>query len=190
MSRIIVGIIGKAGAGKDTIGEFLIEHYAFKNISLADRLKACVQVMFMVDDYTMHNRDAREKPLKDFPEWSVRKLLQFVGTELFRNNFDQDIWVKLLKKQIRESESNLIVVTDVRFPNEIEGIMEMSNSEDVEVYFIKVFRDGKDGHDVGIDNHASEKYDLDGDYIINNNGTILELYDKVSRIINSIYKNN
>lgn len=190
MSKIIVGIIGKAGSGKDTIGDFLVDRYAFKKFSLADRLKACVQVMFMLDDCTMHSREAREKPLKDFPEWSVRKLLQFIGTELFRNNFDQDIWVKLLKKQIRESEANLIVVTDVRFPNEIEGIMEMSNSEDFKVCFIKVFREGKDGYNVGIANHASEKYDLEGDYMINNNGTILELYDKVSSIINSVYKNN
>ena len=181
-------MIGKAGSGKDTVGNYLIQNCDFLKLSLAGPLKECVKALFMLDDHTVYNREAREFPLKDFPKWSVRKLLQFVGTELFRDHFDKDIWVKLLIKQVRESEIKRIVVTDVRFPNEIDGIRKMSESEGFNVKFIKVVRDGQIGLDVGLSNHASEKYDLDGDYLIDNNDTINTLHREVDRIMTKIYE--
>lgn len=48
-----------------------------------------------------------------------RHILQFVGTELLRNNIDKDIFLKLADQKINNSSRN-IVITDCRFSNERE----------------------------------------------------------------------
>jgi hypothetical protein len=50
---------------------------------------------------------------------------------------------------------------------------------------IKVKRAGCNGT-VGLNNHASEAYDLDADYEVDNNGSFEELYDKIDKIIKEI----
>lgn len=50
---------------------------------------------------------------------TVREVLQFVGTDLFRNQLDPDIWVQsVYRKKYREDD--IVVVADARFPNECD----------------------------------------------------------------------
>ena len=46
--------------------------------------------------------------------------MQQIATQLFRNNFHQDIWTKVIKRKLMNYDN--IVITDCRFPNEIEMI--------------------------------------------------------------------
>lgn len=48
---------------------------------------------------------------------TVREVLQFVGTELFRNQLDPDIWLNsvFLKPW---AEDDIVIIADARFPNE------------------------------------------------------------------------
>lgn len=48
---------------------------------------------------------------------TVREVLQFVGTELFRTQIDPDIWVKSIFRR-QYSPSDIVVIADCRFPNE------------------------------------------------------------------------
>jgi hypothetical protein len=117
---MLIGICGKAGAGKDTIGDYLVKKYNFKKIALADPIKRIVKDVFVLDDHTVYDRVEREKELENWKGWSVRKLLQFIGTELFRNNIDDSVWVKSLWYRIKNDADNNYVVTDIRFPNELK----------------------------------------------------------------------
>lgn len=175
---MLIGICGKAGAGKDTVGDYLVEEYGFERIALADPIKRLVQDIFVLDDHTVHDREAREQPLDNWEGWTVRKLLQFIGTELFRENIDDSIWVKSLWYQIQNSNKNF-VVTDIRFPNELEFFVE--NGKD-EFFSLKVNRPGRDGS-VGLTGHASEAYDLDAEFVIENDKTFEDLYEKVDQIM-------
>ena len=177
---MLIGICGKAGAGKDTIGDYIVENYSFKKIALADPIKRMVKDVFVLDDYAVYDRDAREKELEKWPGWSVRRLLQIIGTELFRNNIDDSVWVKSLFYRIQEDIGSNYIVTDVRFPNELEFLKE--NSKEGEFYCIKVIRPGFDGN-VGIHGHASEAYDLKADIEIINDETIENLYNKVRNVM-------
>ena len=182
---MIIGICGKAGSGKDTIGDYLIDNYEFTKISLADPLKRLVQDVFVVDDHTMFDRKAREEELKLWPGWSVRKLLQYIGTELFRDNIDDSIWVKSLyyrileEKKNPETENRNYVITDIRFPNELQFLSEKFQGEFTS---IRVVRDGYDGS-VGIQGHKSESYTLETDHVILNNKTIDELHHVVDKFL-------
>jgi len=181
---MLIGLCGKAGSGKDTIADYLVAKYGFKKISLADPIKRLVKDVFVLDDLTVYDRVEREKPLKNWSNWTVRKLLQFIGTELFREQIDDEVWVKSLWYKIQNDKSSNYVTADIRFPNEYNFFVEQSKNGN-KFFCIKVIRDGCDGK-VGLLNHASEAYDLKGNIEIQNNGTKEELYKKVDEYIKTI----
>ena len=128
----IIGITGSAGSGKDTIGDILVRNLPnWEKVSFAGHLKDVTALLFgfdrkMLAGETPEDREIREQP---DPYWSEkmgkdftpRFALQFFGTNLLRNQLHQNIWVDCLEKKILESDKN-IVITDVRFSNEIDMI--------------------------------------------------------------------
>jgi hypothetical protein len=130
----IIGILGLAGSGKSTIANILVDDYGFKQESFAKPLKDSVSTIFswdreLLEGSTPHSRQWRET-IDEYwsnelnKEITPRKVLQEIGTEVFRNNFHQDIWIKSLKKRILDSNDN-IVITDCRFINELQAIEEV-----------------------------------------------------------------
>lgn len=131
-SMRLVGFCGLAGAGKDTCGEFLVQH-GFKRVSFATSLKDIVSILFgwnraMLEGLTEEDRQEREV-VDTF--WSnvfgrpvtPRTMLQQIGTDVIRNHLHQDMWVQLVKKNILDKRyGEDIVITDVRFENEIKMI--------------------------------------------------------------------
>ena len=57
----------------------------------------------------------------DMPHLTPRWVLQYWGTEVCRGGFHDDIWIASLEHKLL-STSDDIVISDVRFPNEIEAI--------------------------------------------------------------------
>ena len=59
---------------------------------------------------------------------SGRVLLEYVGTDVFRNNFDKDIWIKIVKRNANFliSQGGKVIFPDVRFENEIKTINELN----------------------------------------------------------------
>jgi hypothetical protein len=52
---------------------------------------------------------------------TAREVLQFVGTNLFRKIYS-DVWVNATLSRIQAEGSEVAIITDARFPNEVEGI--------------------------------------------------------------------
>lgn len=180
---MIIGIHGKAGSGKDTIADYLVQHYGFRKDSLAAPLKRCVQDIFGISDAVMNDRELREKALPSWPEWTTRRLLQFVGTELFRTHIDPDIWVKGLCRRLLEMEPSVDwVVPDVRFINEDRVLRQVFGKS---YRLINVSRTGYVGAPSGIPGHASEYETPTPDIRIANDGSLGDLYSKVDSIMPS-----
>lgn len=131
----IIALTGQAGSGKDTLAMFVIEEAAnlagekWVKLSFATHLKDVVSLLFnmdrqMLEGVTPEDREKREQP---DPFWSEkmgkpftpRYALQYVGTNLLRNQLHKDIWVNCLEKKIEQTDAN-ILITDVRFKNEIQ----------------------------------------------------------------------
>lgn len=83
-----------------------------------------------IDDIAMYVEDNWNMGISDGTLSDMRKLegkellhprhiLQFVGTELLRNNIDKNIFLKLADKKIDATTRN-VVITDCRFSNERE----------------------------------------------------------------------
>lgn len=173
---MIILLTGKAGSGKDTVADILYELYAYKKVFFADTLKRAVKEIFGLTDFQAYDREEREKVI---PYWgySPRQMYQLIGTEVFRNHFDKDIWIKSLRYKLLQDINSNWVVSDCRFPNELKAF-DGIGSQGRTAISVKVTRDGCDGN-VGMANHESEKYDLPCDFTIMNNGTIEQLKWKV-----------
>jgi hypothetical protein len=181
-TKKIIALAGKAGAGKDTIGDFLNIKYSYEKFSFAHPIRQIAKIAMNLNDDQVYNRDLYNEPVEGFPNITLRRTLQVIGTEMFRDMIDRDIWCKNLISRVKNSDSNLIYISDVRFPNELEYI---KNNFNENCLFLKVTRDGYDGN-VGSKGHESEAYDIPCDLTITNNGTLEDLYSKVADLITTI----
>lgn len=128
---MIIGITGLKGAGKDTFGNFICDITGkYTKASFASTLKDVISCLFswdreLLEGATIESREWREQ--KD-EFWSKelgfditpRKALQDIGTKVFREHFHKDIWLIAIKRKIQKNKN--IIITDVRFPNEIDLI--------------------------------------------------------------------
>lgn len=78
---------------------------------------------------------------------SARQILQVFGTDICRRFLYPNIWVDCLLRQIEESKANVILITDIRFQNEVEAIQGVGGK------VIRIYRDMPDTGDL----HASEQ---------------------------------
>ena len=76
-------------------------------------------------------------------EMSAREFMQFFGTEVMRK-IHPDVWANACLNKISREGSDLAIIADVRFPNEVEAINKIGG---------KVLRLERDVHE---DNHDSE----------------------------------
>ena len=140
---MIIGLCGNQGAGKDTVGDILISDYGFIKLTFASTLKDIVSVLFswprdLLEGITETSRVWRETTDDFWSEktgianFTPRKALQIIGTDLFRIHFYNDIWANIVENKINiilKNNSNAnIVVTDCRFSNEINIIKKFPNS--------------------------------------------------------------
>lgn len=176
----IIAITGKAGAGKDTIGDYLCQTHFYKKFSFAYPIRQIIKAAFNLSDNQIYDREYKDVPLPNFPNMTVRKALQLVGTDMFRDSVDKDIWAKNMIYRIHDCPSDLIVITDLRFPNEQDVLVKYYGNN---CMFLKITKDGCNGN-VGVSNHESESYDLKCDITIENNSTKPELYETIEYIIN------
>ena len=151
-------------------------------VSFGKVLKDVVSCIFgwprnLLEGDTIESREFREKEDKWWSEHLKIKItpriaMQKIGTDIFRMHFHQDIWLLILKKQIIRYDK--IVVTDIRFLNEYNMITKMGGN------IIKITR-----NNIIKDSHLSENI-LDSikfKYVIDNNGTIEELHQKISSFL-------
>ena len=129
---MLIGIVGFAGSGKDTIGNILVSDFNFRKLSFASKLKDIVAVKYnwprnLLEGDTKESRIFRETPdaywSKIFNiEFTPRYALIYEGCTLVRDMQHKDFWMLSLFNSIDLNKNN--VITDVRFLNEIEKIQE------------------------------------------------------------------
>ncbi len=129
----LIGLVGFIGSGKGSVGDMLESKFGYQKESFAKSVKDAIGVIFswdrkMLEGDTPESRAWREQPDEYWSkvlkkEFSPRYALQLMGTEAGRNVFHQDLWMFSLQRRLKKN--NNYVITDVRFPNEIEMIAKM-----------------------------------------------------------------
>lgn len=127
----LIAFAGFKGSGKDTAGRFLVENYGFTNFSFAESLKDACAAIFcwerdMLEGATGESRAWREtvdewwSEKLGIPNFTPRLALQLVGTNVFREHFNTDIWILNIERKINLLGPNAnVVLCDGRFPNEL-----------------------------------------------------------------------
>lgn len=129
----IVGFCGFIGSGKSTAAEHLVEAHGFTRLSFAGRLKDITALTFGWDRSRLEGKTPEDRTWREEtdPYWTERLgrnitpriALQYMGTEVFRNNLHEDIWAHILIAQARSLGPDAkIVIDDVRFVNECRAI--------------------------------------------------------------------
>jgi len=135
----IVGLVGFIGSGKGTVAETLVKRYNYRQDSFAASLKDACAVMFdwprhLLEGDTTESREWREIPDVWWGEqlgienFTPRYALQYIGTDVLRSHFSQDIWFLTLQNRLRKNPNQDVIISDVRFPNEIKFIQDQGGA--------------------------------------------------------------
>ena len=171
----IILIAGKARSGKNTVAEYLKKEYTKRNKQV------------IISPYTKYLKKYIEEITEEkiTEENKHRDLLQKICSELIKDKLKKEDFY--IRRQIEDIEiysffKDVIIIPDVRFPNEIEEIKEQFNN----VISIGMIRNNfetdltieqqNDITETALDNYQNY-------YYIINNESFLKLREKVKEIV-------
>jgi hypothetical protein len=206
---MIIGVCGFIGSGKDTIADYLVNFHEFRRDSFASTLKDAVAAVFGWDRELLEGRTKEAREWREqvdlwwaerlgMPNLTPRLALQLWGTEVCRKGFHDDIWIASLENKLRNSKDD-IVISDCRFPNEIASIRKAGGKivwvkrGELPVWYHLAINANSGApiaqemlKDIGV--HVSETawVGTNFDTVIDNNGTIEDLYTQVKLLVNNV----
>lgn len=160
----IIGLVGRARVGKDTVASFFTETHAIRR--LAQPVKDACKVLYGWTD------EALETDLKEMmnPHWGTtprttmvhltQSLRSFMGPDFFTQRF----WATW--------DGGPIVIPDVRYDHDIKAIHERGGIT------IKINRPGGPQHEF-----ENEIHRLQTTYEVENIGTIEDLRQKINELL-------
>lgn len=188
----IIGVCGKGGSGKDTIANYLVEHYDFNRVAAADAMKVDLCKYLDMDLETLESIKNKELCLWDMQDtkvvnhgkFSVRRFLQLYGMDM-RYRIADTYWLeRSIQDKVKELGTNgetSIVVSDVRFKIEYDWIKK--NGGDV------IYVGGRTGLTKDQSEHVSENFVNttardECDHYIDNCGNYNDLYEQIEGYMN------
>lgn len=192
---MIIGLCGAQGSGKDTVANILISEYGFIKLTFASTLKDVVAILFswprdLLEGLTEESRLWREN-VDDFwseklsiPNFTPRKALQMIGTDLFRIHFNNDIWISIVENKIntmlKNNPNTNIVISDCRFTNEFSLIKQFPDS-----HIIMILREKNKSINKLYHSSETEWINYNFDAILQNDNSIDDLKPNIKSILSS-----
>lgn len=126
---IVVGFVGLAGAGKSTMAvqvEHVLPSYrpgvTVKPLSFAAPVKELshflIRTMARACGEEYWNTISKESGVRPGSTFTLRDMYVHIGTHIGRK-IDPDVWVRILEHAILQRNEQVIIIDDVRFPNEL-----------------------------------------------------------------------
>ena len=181
----IIAICGLKRCGKDSIADHLNKTYGCKKISIAGPLKETCKMLFGLSDDVV-NTDLKDEPIQYWFGLTPRQILQFYGTEMMQFKLQElmpgigrQFWLKKLFKDIADSHTNRIVISDLRFVHEYQALISEYGRDNVCI--IQVHRPCCESND----HHSSELEwrSIPPNEIVHNEGSLFDLYNQVDQFI-------
>lgn len=180
----IICLTGKRRSGKDTVAMHLAAAHDYTHLQFANPIYEMLAVMLPA--FTRSELELyKNTSLAILGGNTIRYALQTLGTEWGRRIINEDIWAKLLCSQILQSGKSRYVISDCRFPNEWDAIVDIADKANMTRRLCRVsrFTTRSNAEQDGIDTHASETEmdQLTPDVVMPNNSTIAQLYQHIDR---------
>ena len=162
-----------------------------KLYSFADNLKAICTELFNIPSECVYGTDEQKNQIQDHLLWenistnrtgkmTAREFMQHFGSEVCRKVY-QPIWVESCLNKIKKEQSELAVIADVRFPNEVKAIEDAGG---IVVRLTRSIYDDNHSSEVALDNHPFTNY------IDNSNENLDGLMVKVKQFYNYLKENH
>lgn len=183
----IIGLSGKAGCGKDTLGREALRPLGYTQFALAWHMKneavggftEVVEHRFGGSHVNLIKPSYEEVHFNKPP--AIRKYLQQRGTEDGWMKFGKDYWLRIADAWMRTLRENCglktFYITDVRFPHEVDWIEAQGG-----IVIRIVGRGGLEGEAA---NHLSETAvdDRYFPYTLNNDGLLLDSIERLQSMV-------
>lgn len=177
---LLIGLTGRAGAGKDTAGAYLEDQYACCAIALADPIRDMLCALLHhidVDEAWLTERALKERPIPALGV-SYRHLAQTLGTTWGRGCVSMSLWVRIAMhrvQQIHAMGSNA-VITDIRFPNEAAWLHDMGGT------LVRIERPDRSSE---VRPHISEAHTdtLPAEHTLCNHGSVADLHQMIDTLM-------
>lgn len=183
MERIIIGLVGHPSCGKDTVAEYLANYYGFTHVSLGDLIREHIKLNNLGDP-------TREKMLE-------------VGNDLRRKNGPGILSEMAISKNtqklavsgarslaegetLKSAGGKIICITA---PLEARYARAQARGRAGENITLEEFKQAEEKELVNPDIHAQNVNAVVAmaDYVIENTGTLQDLYKKVDEVLPQVY---
>lgn len=174
---VIFIVCGKARSGKSTAASIIREYYQKKN-------KKTVNLMYSepLKNYVkkISNWDGNERT-------KPRTLLQQLGTDYIRREVSIDFFVKRMIEDLNiyDKYFDIITISDARFPNEIDGPKKKYEVITIKINTKRINNELTESEKKHSSECSLEEYN-DYQYVIDNDGTIEELKNKIEKILEEV----
>lgn len=185
MDPIVIGLCGRAGAGKTTAAEYLRDRYDFECVAFADALKDCLALLMAdrgIDHAVLHEPLLKAQELPAMHHATARRLMQTLGD--WGRQVHPDLWVQQLAHRAglgdgRSPVHDRLCITDVRYPNEERLVHDAGGA------LLRITRRANPMGDRRIDPHSSEQWadSLLAHASIPNDGSLGGLHTQLDQIM-------
>lgn len=189
---MLIGLGGKAGAGKDEVADILVNAYDFEKLGMSDPLNEALLTLDPLvprrwrraERYSVLHARVGYVKAKRNPE--VRRLLQTLGTDVVRNMIGRDTWVNIASEKIEAllEEGIDVVLTAARFINEVDMVRRLGG------VLIYIDRPEQDFINMVNGTHEAEQSvsPVFFDKRLSNNGTLQQLTVATLTLFDSIWE--
>ena len=189
---MLLVLCGESGSGKSTIANYLRAKHKFIELTLAEPVKQIASILSginlsILNGLTEENRVLRENVKDKIYGKTGREWLIFVGTKIFREKVDEDIWIKLLLQRVSTLRGIQpgcnIIVSDCRFKNELKLL---KKNGAIVMSVIRNNNTSISNNNYGYSNFVDDFAKDNSDYIVKNSGDIKELHAKIDHLLGTI----
>lgn len=172
IKAMLIGFAGARRAGKDLAASHLVNNHGFVQYAFATPLKELCKDLFGLTHDQIHEK---EKDLLA-PKYGItpRRIMQMMGTDCVRT-ISPTFWVDALEKKLSETAAEKVVVSDVRFQNEVDLIHRRGG------HVILISRECCEVCDRHISEQAQTLHGIDG--VIRNEGSVADMCRAVDRAV-------
>lgn len=129
----VIGFSGPKNVGKTTTAKKVAKEFKklgkpAEPMSLATPVYQIASIITGLPVSLLQDENYKERrwteetaPLPCLVGMRPRDLLQKIGTECFRDNIHQDIWIQHLLKRAQQLKTEIAIVDDIRFTNEVKA---------------------------------------------------------------------
>lgn len=176
---MIIGLSAAARHGKDTVARLLVERHGFVETSFAEPLREFTAQVLGISLDTLEL--VKEKPIPELNNITPRQFMQQCGTEFGRDSIHPELWIISAHRRIQHhvSAGTPVVISDVRFPNEAQSIIDAGG------HIVRI--DRPNAATTQYNSHQSEQFSDDMkalvSYEIVNDGGLDDLEESVELVV-------